>query len=210
MQTLPGFHTLMVQSPFEIEWQEDTLFYVEMMGYKKSIDATKWEVKDSVLQIENTLKSKFAHPKTHLVKLVIHGHHLQLLELNETCNLRTRNAIKSEKLGIILRSKANFVDLEYEGNDLYYWNNFPCGGKLTLRGETDILHIWNTAILSVDAKNLVAKYGLVQNSSKGKCEVHLLEALDSEIKGEGNIEVYGNPLTVVAKPSTGTGQLIFF
>jgi hypothetical protein len=207
---LSAFEEILLLSPMDVELVEDTSFFVEVIGFEKTVDAVEFKIENGVLQIENTLKSKFAKPKTKSVKVIIHSTPLKLVEALETCNISTGNAITSLEFGIILKSKGNFADLELNCNVFYYYNNYPCGGKMTLRGATQQLKIWNTAIFSVDAKNLVTNYCLVENSSKGKCEVNVTGAIEYDMKGEGNIEVYGNPATVVENGKSGSGEIIFY
>ena len=79
-----------------------------------------------------------------------------------------------------------------------------------MSGKTEELKIWNTAIMSVDAKNLVTEYALVENDSKGVCEVNVTNRLDYKIKGKGDIHLYGNPPEINEGEVSSTGKLIFF
>ncbi len=205
---LEAFEEVRLNSPFEIILVEDTVYFIEISGFEKSVEKINVQVENKILTLENTSKSNFLHPKTKGLTIFIHALPLKKIEANETCHITTQNPITSADFGLIMRSKANFADLELNGTVFYYWNNYPCGGKLTLRGNTDQLKIWNTAIFSVDAKNLTTNYGLVENSSKGKCEVNVTGNLEYSITGEGDIEVYGNPSIIVEKALSGKGKLI--
>lgn len=205
---LSAFDEVHLETPFEVELVEDTIFYIEVIGHAKTIDDLAYTVENKVLRLANRLKAKYMKPKTNALRLIIHAQPLRIVEANETCSITTRNPITSADFGLILKSKGNFADLELNGSVFYYWNNYPCGGKLTLRGQTDQLKIWNTAIFSVDAKNLTTDYCLVENSSKGACELRVTGSIEYKIKGEGNIEVYGSPSLVVEREKTGTGKFI--
>ncbi len=104
--------------------------------------------------------------------------------------------------------KANQANLELACNSFYYWNNFPTGGKLTLTGAVDILTLWNTAIMSVDAKELTARSALVDNSSKENCEITVLEKLEYSISGVGDIHLYGSPREIIENEISSSGRLI--
>lgn len=207
---LSAFDEIRLLSPMDVELVEDSVFYVEIIGFQKTADAIEFRIENGILEIENTLKSKFAKPKTKGIKIIVHSKPLKLVEAVETCNITTGNAITSPEFGVILKSKGNFANLELNCDVFYYYNNYPCGGKMTLRGTTHQLKIWNTAIFSIDAKNLVTDYCLLENSSKGKCEVNVTSAIEYDIAGEGNIEVYGNPITVVENGKSGSGEIIFY
>ncbi len=207
-QPLDPFDEVQLNSPFDVQLQEDTAFFVEIIGYKKTVSGIDFELTDGVLKIENKMKGRFLKPNTNKAKLIIHSKPLRLLQANETCDISTVNPITSPEFGLILKSKGNFADLELNSAIFYFWNNYPCGGKLTLTGQTDQLKIWSSAIFTVDAKNLQAKYAFVENNSKGSCFVNATDALEYNIRSEGNIEVYGNPPLVVNNGNSGDGQFV--
>jgi hypothetical protein len=61
--------------------------------------------------------------------------------------------------------------------------------------------------MQVDASLCESRYGLVENFSKGDCEVYVTEKLDYSLQGEGNIRLKGNPTLQLLK-QTSTGSLI--
>lgn len=205
---LSEFTEIEINSNFDVFIEEDTAFSIEITGFEKSISKVTYSIEFGVLKIDNEQKYRFTHPKTNKITLHIRSKPLRKLTSNETCYIRTINPITSTDFGLVFKSKANFADLELQGNVFYYWNNFPCGGKLKLSGATEELKIWNTAILSVDAKNLLSDYALVENSSKGICEVNVVNKFEYSILGSGNVELYGNPIIQHVLQKTGTGELI--
>ncbi|MBA3901647.1 MAG: DUF2807 domain-containing protein, partial [Bacteroidetes bacterium] len=116
----------------------------------------------------------------------------------------------SDDFGIVMSSKLNQANLELGGKSFHFWNNFPCGGKLTLSGNTEILKIWTFSIMSVDAKNLHAEYALIENSSKGNCEVFVSGKLEYSIHGTGDIHLYGNPKQVILNEINSSGKLLSY
>lgn len=205
---LGDFAEIQLSSNFDVYLIEDTVFSIEIKGFQKSISKVEYSIVSGILKIDNKQKYKFTHPKTNKVTLYIHSKPLQKLTSNETCYIRTVNPITSNDFGLVFKSKANFAELELAGNIFYYWNNFPCGGKLILSGSTNELKIWNTAILSVDAKSLTANYAIVENSSKGLCEVNVINKLEYSLLGDGNIDLYGNPPIKNEIAKTGKGELV--
>ena len=107
-----------------------------------------------------------------------------------------------------MASKLNEAVLQLNCTTFYYWNNHPCGGKLTLSGTVQNLRIWNFALMSVEAKDLTAYDALVENSSQGDCEVTVTGKLEYSIKNSGNIYLHGHPPQIVLKEKTSTGELI--
>lgn len=207
-QQLEAFHEVQINSPFDIELQEDSSFYIELIGFQETVDAIDVRLSDGVLKLENQLKGRFLKPKINKVKVRIHAQSLALVQANETCHISTVNPITSAEFGLIMKSKGNFADLELDTESFYFWNNYPCGGKLNLWGKTDQLKVWSSAIYTVDAQNLLAKYALIENNSKGNCMVQVTEALEYKIKGEGNLFVFGSPSLIVEREHSGTGQFL--
>jgi hypothetical protein len=205
---LEAFSEIELSNNFDVYLVEDSIYSIEIRGFEKSTSKVNYIVESGILKIENTQKYKFTKPKTNKVTLYIHSKPLRKVTSNETSYIRTVNPITSNDFGLVFKSKANFAELDLAGGTFYYWNNYPCGGKLKLRGTTDELKIWNTAILSVDAKDLIAKYAIVENSSKGLVEVNVANKFEYSILGDGNIELHGSPPIQNEIAKTGKGNLI--
>jgi hypothetical protein len=98
------------------------------------------------------------------------------------------------------------LDLDCE--TFYFWNNFPCGGKVTLSGNTNILKIWNVALMAVDASKLHTSTALIENASKGDCKIFSTQSVTYTLTGEGNLYVKGNPAEIIKMEESSTGTLI--
>ncbi len=90
----------------------------------------------------------------------------------------------------------------------YYWNSSPNGGQLTLKGYSELVGIYNSTLMAVDASQLVCDFATVENGSKAAIHVFVLKKLDYSINGTGNIYLSGNPNEIVAHKLTSTGRLI--
>lgn len=207
---LDGFHTIDLNSVFEVILIEDSIFEIEIESTSRNIENVNFEIVDSVLIIQNDRKLKWTSPNEEAIKLYIKSKPLRRINANETCNIRTNNPITSDEFGITMGSKANLATLDLNCRIFYYWNSFPCGGKIILSGKTDEIKIWNTALMIIDAKNVSSKYALVENESKGVVEVTATENIDYKITGTGNIHLYGNPPKITEKNSSSSGKLIQF
>jgi hypothetical protein len=105
-------------------------------------------------------------------------------------------------------TKLSTIELELNCKRFLYWNNYQCGGKLTLTGRTENLLIYSFALMTVDARALEADYAWIENHSKGDSRVHVENTLEYSIHGVGNIYLYGNPPEIIAHEVTSSGQLI--
>ena len=204
---LSPFTTIELNSTFDVYLSEDTGYSIKIIADKKIIGNINFNIENNVLTISNNSKSKWTTPKKNKVEIYISSKQLSKVEANETCNTKTLNPITSDDFTLILKDYANEATLELNCKKFSYWNNFPCGGKLTLSGKTDELAIWNFALMTVDAKNLMATNAHVENSSEGACMVNVLNKFEYSILGYGNIDLFGSPSEITKLQVTSTGQL---
>lgn len=207
--SLESFHTIELNEAFEVKLIEGSQHSLEMEGIESFISKMEYQVTDSILVIDNNKNFKWSHPQHNIPKLWITCPQLKVLRANESCNIKTLNPITTKEFGIILGSKANVADIETDNQIVFYWNDFPCSGKLTFRGQTDELKIWNTALMTVDASLLMTEFAFVFNDSKGDCLVNVSEALEYELNGEGNLIVFGNPSNITDQGSSKSGGILF-
>ena len=205
--SLSAFHTLDLNDAFEVELLEQNEFAIEIQGAESFVKAVDFKIQDSVLAISSNKKLKWTSPGDNQIKIIVKGMGLKLVNANESCIITSLNPITTREFGIILKSKANTANIQVDNDVCYYWNNFPCGGKLTLSGRCRELKLWNTAIMSVDASSLLCEYALVENDSKGDCSINVSNRLDYKIAGEGNIILFGNAVAI-DQGSSNSGRLI--
>lgn len=207
-EVLP-FNEIFLNSSFDLYLSEGNEYSIQIVADESILDYITYEVSNSVLTIDNTRKFRWLTPTKNRIKIYVTSPPLRAVWANETCFVRTLTPITSSEFGMIFLNKANNADLDLDCDVFYYWNNYPCGGTLTLHGECNWLKIWNVAIADVQAEDLYALQAEISNNSKGDCVVNVAEFLKYTIPGEGNIEVYGSPVDVEEyEPSLGTGELI--
>jgi len=205
---LPSFSEIELYNPFWVYLQEDSLCSIEIVANEDIIGDISVEVEDHILKIRNESRLKMLTPTKNKIELYINSPPLSRVTAQETCNINTLNPITSDEFGLILKSKANEANLELDCQNFYYWNNFPCGGKVILSGTTDKLILWNFALMAIDAKNVVTRYARVENSSKGSCEVTVTEEIKYSISNTGDIHLYGSPPIITELQVTSSGRLI--
>ncbi len=207
-KNLSEFSKIELNGVFDVYLKQDSVYSIEIVGNENWVGNIVFKVENEILKIDNQAKGKWLKPKEDKVKIYISSNRPKMIFANETCNIETLNPIISDEFGIVMSSKLNQANLELNCNTFYFWNNFPCGGKLTLRGNAEILKIWNFAIMSVDAKNLTTEYALIENSSKGNCEVFVTNKMEYSIHGIGDIHLYGNPKELILNEISSTGKLL--
>jgi hypothetical protein len=202
------FDTVIINSTFNVFLQEDSIYQLEITGIADFVNKTTYSISNGTLTIDNNKRFKWTQPTSNKVELIIHAPVFSEVHVNETCDVRTKGPITSENFGLVMAGKVNQANLELNCHTFYYWNHFPCGGKITLYGNAEVLKLWNYGLMSIDAIDLNANYGIVDNSSKGNCDINIKKNLEYSIMGIGNINLYGNPENIVNKGETNSGRLI--
>jgi hypothetical protein len=202
------FNKIEFNSSFDVFLTEDSIFKIKVIADEDVIDNISFKVIDSVLIFNNGTNNKWLSPTKNKIELYINSKQITRIDADQTCKIKTLNPITTEEFGIIFHNKANEATINLSNQKFYYWNDFPCGGKLTLIGNTNDIGIWNTGLTTIDAKNLVAKTAYIENKSKGNCTLTILEKLEYSIFGEGNIILYGSPTEIIKDKVTSSGKLI--
>lgn len=206
--TMSAFNKVILNDNFSVILEEDSIYRLEIIGYE-DIENVNYSVTDSVLSINNTKRYKWTKPRKNKIELRIRAPEFKEVAANEACSITNEKPITSSSFGIVFSGKANEANLKLAGGTFYYWNNFPCGGKLTLTGSTEVVKLWNYALVSIDAKYLIANYGIVANSSQGDIDLTINTRLEYSIYGNGNINLYNSPQSIINNGETNKGTLIY-
>ena len=204
-----NFDTLVFNDPFEVELIQDSLNKIEIIGYEPFVSNVETTYMNNTLTVSKRPGMAWLFPKKNKIHLKIHLNHISRIVANETCYIRSEGPLTGNELGLILKSKLNQADLNVQCNTFYFWNNFPCGGKLNLKGSCQELKLWNYALMQIDATSLICGNARVENSSKGDIRFQCNDSLFYKIKGEGNLHLYGFPPNIYNLGSDGSGNLIF-
>lgn len=208
-KSLEEFDTLTLNSVFNVELVQGTENSISIEGAERIIEKVDINIENNTLTLVNKFKGNWIHPKKNKVKIVLTVNGLSRINANETCNIQTLNTLSGDEIGLVMTSKLNQATLDVNCSSFFYWNNFPCGGKIVLSGNTNELKMWNVALMSVDAKALTTNVAMVDNASKGDCKINCLQKLTYKLSGEGNIYVSGNPTEVIKIEESSTGKVIF-
>lgn len=199
------FDTLVLSDVFDVNLIQGTENSVKIKGSKQFIDDVSWENKDNTLTFHNNANHKWLNPKTNKITLEITVNGLSKIIANETCSITSTNTLIADELGLILKSKLNHAALNISCNTFYYWNNFPCGGTVDLKGNCQTLKVWNYALMQINASELQATTALIENYSKGDVRVWCTDTISYKINGSGGIRVKGSPSTQLNLGGTGNG-----
>lgn len=202
------FDTLTINSVFDVYLIQGDSNHITIEGNPKIMEKVRVESSNNTLNVYNDFNGKWLYPSNNRIKLTITTNGLSRINAGETSNIQTLNTLTGNEIGIVMTSKLNQATLDINCNSFYFWNNFPCGGKLTLRGAVHELKIWSVALMAVDAKDLTADIATLENKSKGEISATVTQFLHYRIGGTGNIHLWGNPTELVDTGSDGDGTLI--
>lgn len=205
---LDHFDTLTLNSVFDVQLIQDTVNVIELTGAARILEKVTIENNNGHLKLKNTYRGKFLHPKNNKINIRLHTDGIRFIKANETCFIHNVTPLTGDEIGLVMAGKLNEANLVINCRTFYYWNNFPCGGRITLSGAVNSLKIWNYALMAIDAKGLICQHALVENSSKGDCWVNCLEQLTCAIRGNGHIYLWGNPPSVTITEQNSMGKLI--
>ncbi|TNF49714.1 MAG: hypothetical protein EP305_01970 [Bacteroidetes bacterium] len=207
---LPEFTSLRFIDRFDILLVQDTFNYVEMSGHPKLLEGVHWELIGDELVFSSKGGSAWLRPKNNRIILTIHVKSLCKIYLDETCFLKTTNTWQGDELGLIMAGKVNEADIDVNCNTFYTWNNFPCGGKITLSGSATVFKCWTYALLQIDATSLQQETAIVESNTKGDVILDICNNLQYKISNSGNIRVKGVPGNITNLGNEGKGELIFY
>lgn len=207
-KSLIEFDTVSLQSVFEVYLTQGTQNTIRLEGAQKIIEKIDIAVENNTLTLVNNFKGNWIHPKNNKIKVFITTNGLSRINAYETCNIKTTNTLIGNEIGLVMTSKLNEATLDLNCNSFYFWNNFPCGGKVILTGKTYELKLWNYALMSVDASGFETTVAAIDNFSKGDCSVNCAQKITYSIRGTGNIYLQGNPPDVIKMEESSTGKLI--
>lgn len=206
--SLQPFDSIHVMDVFDVCLVHDTADFIKIVGDEDIIEEVKAKVIENTLELTNEYSVKWLKPKSNNVEIFVHYTSISKIQVSQTSFVRTQNPIPGDEFGVVFEGKLAEGDLELDCSTFYYWNNHPCGGKLTLKGNVNKLKLWNFALTEIDAINLVSPYALVDNYSQSHCWVKPMDRLDYSIHGAGNIYYSNNPELHKTMECDGTGELI--
>ncbi len=205
--TLETFARVVVESDFAVELVASERFALDIAGPEESVAAVTYEVEQGVLRLVYTEGWRWLSPKRSALALTLYAPPLEQVLLQDGASLVATTPISSRDFGVVFAGKSCEADLVLAGGLFYYWNNSSAAGRLTLRGSTDRLNLYNFGLTSIAAEGLTARKSDVINGSRADVVLRVTDTLNFTIEGKGNIDLYGRPVEVVSKPLSGEGRL---
>ena len=166
------------------------------------------EVIAGVLRITTGERGRWLSPKRARPTLTLYAPPLYRITLGDGARLSSGGPIGSADFGVVFTGKLCEADLDLAGGTFYYWTSSFTGGRLTLRGETETLLLYNFGITGVEARGLSARRAEVVNGSRGAVSIRVRDTLTYTISGAGDLRLVGEAVTRLSAPVSGAGRLV--
>lgn len=203
-----AIETLTLDDRFDVILTQGTSEELTVTGHPALIEKVVVKQEGTELHISNDGGTAWLRPGNNKVTLHITVKDLRRINVNETCYVTCSNQLTGNEIGMVMTGKYAEADLQLNCNTFYFWNNFPCGGKVKLSGSTQELKVWNYALMQIEADELITQQCIAENHSKGTIRSEVQQSLTYKITGEGNIVVKGNPSIIQSLGDEGDGELI--
>jgi hypothetical protein len=209
IRELPAFNQINLNSVYDVVLIQGTSHAISIVADENIVSDISLDVADSILSINDNRKFKWLNPSDKIT-LYITAAAINRVIAEATCSIRTMHTLQVDDFSLIMAPTTRLIEinLELDCNTFAYWNNYQCGGKVTLHGRTRYLNMTTFALMRVDAKDFVTDFAVVENNSKEDCEITVLEKLQYKIGSEGNVIVYGNPPEILKDEDLSPGELI--
>lgn len=201
------FNTITINGVCDVYLVQDTFCGITVRGFEKWVNTTTANVNDTNMTIETLHPGEFVHPSRENTTVYVHFKTLKRINANEVCHIRTTAPLTGYEIGLVVTTKMVMADLALNCHVFYFWNN-PNGTHLNLSGNVSELKLWCTGLSSIDAKELITDYALVENGTQGDISVRPTQTLDYSLTNTGNIYYYGNTPNIQPNIITGKGKLI--
>ena len=202
------YNHLKINSSFDVFLKQDSSSTISIEADEDMIKEIDLTYDNDTLIISNNLEKNWLKPTSTIPKITIYFSEIAEIKVNEKCFVKSINTIKQHYFGLVLGSKTNAAELEMNCKNFYFWNNFPCGGQLKLKGKVNNIKLWNFALMSIDAKQLTVKNAIIENSSSGDVSVNVADTMNYKIYGAGNVICTPKPKVILNNGQLGEGNFI--
>jgi hypothetical protein len=210
VETVPGFNVIRLQSVFTVILKNGSEYSISIAGDDDVISEIELKSTGDTLTFINHAKRKWTNPDGNKVTVEVTAPSFKTFISEQSYALYSAGELVIDEFYIWngQEVKVSEIDLDVEGNYLFYWNNWLAGGKLTVTGSVESAQMYNYALHVIEAGDLHSNHTIIYNFGRENCEVNAKNRLQYGINGPGNIIVYGHPSEIIMLERTSTGQLI--
>jgi len=205
--SLPAFTNLQVNSIFEVELRNDSLYSVRLEGNRKLLENISVELVDDTLKLsdDNSFAWLPDYPRT---KLVISLPELRSIWINSPSRIYSTDTLSLVSLFIYSFGLLAETDLTVNAGYLYFTTDYNNFGYYIFRGFAHEARLRTFGSAELDAGELIVNNANVINYSIGNSYIHVENRLRAWLGHYGNIYYSGSPQEVVIESMRSRGRLI--
>lgn len=204
------FDSIVLDEIFEVIIQSGELYGITLEAPTDLLSKVELEQTGKKITLTHFGFGNWSHPKRPLPRLFISSPSWKYLDAIQTCRIESLETIRTDSFTLVLGSKLNIADLDLDCQHFKFYTSGPTGGRVTLTGSSDLVEIYNGALMEVDASELLSQFATVENESRADVYVYVTHRLDYSIRGIGNIYVTGDPDEIVPGEILSKGRLFPF
>ena len=205
--TLPAFTDIHVNSIFDVELKNDSVYSIRIEGDKGLIENISFDVvADSLILSDNNSFSWLPdYPRS---KLIIGVPELRRIWINSPSFVYSTDTLSLTRFSVFSVGLVAEVDLTLKANNLYFTTDYNNFGYYILRGAVHEADIRTYGSVQLDAKELSINNANVRNYSTGDSFVRVENRLRAWLGHYGNIYYSGSPDNIVIEYMESRGRLI--
>ena len=196
-----GFDRIDLSIDADVDYTQDSVYYVEVYAQSNIQDALGISVDGSVLRIDSR-KTLWQHKA---IRIKVHSPDMYGMELSGSGNISTQTPVSTSSLDIDISGSGSVciaalmtqrLEAELSGS-----------GKLNISGGASIEQVLKASGSGdIDVLAMSSEKSNVRLSGSGTARLHASKNLDVRISGSGSVKYTGTP--AINSEISGSGKLI--
>lgn len=201
------FEELIVNNDFDLTLIQDSLNLIEIEGGKNLIELLNIEEKNTKLILNNKNSCQFLRSYKKRIAAKLHYTRFNKITFTGSGSIINTGILTFDTLLIINENSSGSINLKVNANKVY--SKIILGTTdVTISGKTNFSYAYNGSFGWINHKELITDDAACFNNSSGAVEIFSKQKLNAQLKGTGNVYVYGSPTDRLID-AVGKGQVIF-
>ena len=185
---------------------QDSLNFLEIKAGKNLLPKISTEITNDTLVITNKNKCNFTRNFTDSICVELHFTDLNYIRYESSGDINSKGQLSLKKISSDTWNGSGKIDLDLICSDVSF--AFHTGpGDLILKGRGEKIYLYCAGQGYLNAEKFSSKSGQINSIGSGGMKINSSEILLGDMKGEADVEYYGNP-SFVAINNFGKGKLI--
>lgn len=203
---LARFGSLHLQDEFQVILSEGDSQQVILFSGENIIDDISLEVNDSVLEVSNKIRCRWARDYSFPILEITHPG-LSFMEIPGGSIVNSRGVLHYPAITLLSENSNSIINLNIDSRDLVIISNDLTNYRLA--GRVDNLGVYFYAGNGrLDGADLVAKRTLITHTGTNEVIVHTTELLQGSVNATGDLIFTGQRPGLIDVELTNRGKLI--